>query len=243
MILTIFATVNHSKNQIITIMKRFILTMLLGVMALGAMAGSGKFTVQGWFLVENEDDSVKLQIIDCDYQLLYEETRAPSAEMLDLSFDLKDAALLIVVDGQEGYQRHHVVPAIPGDTVLFYMEGEPYYGLGGSQFYIDYDEAVRAIEPQAIEVYEARDKQDANSDQYLAEAFNNYEEALLAYVKEHPDQEASVALLAIFGEDAEVERGNAMLTERVHNSVVANLFKAKLAAAKERRLMMPQFWN
>ena len=236
MILTIFATVNHSKNQIITIMKRFIFSMLVGLMALGTMAQGGKFTVQGWFLVENEDDSVKLQIIDCDYQLLYEETRAASAEMLDLSFDLKESALLIVVDGQEGYQRHHIVPAIPGDTVLFYMEGEPYYGLGGSQFYIDYDEAVRAIEPQAIELFE----QDAHSDRYL-EVLNNYEEALLAYVKDHPDQEASVALLAIFGEDAEVEQGDAMLTERVHNSVVANLFKARLASAKERRLMMPQF--
>ena len=217
-------------------MKRFIFSMLVGLMALGTMAQGGKFTVQGWFLVENEDDSVKLQIIDCDYQLLYEETRAASAEMLELSFDLRDAALLLVYDGRQGYQRHQIVPAIPGDTVVFYMEGEPYYGLGGSQFYIDYDEAVRAIEPQAIELFE----QDAHSDRYL-EVLNKYEEALLAYVKEHPDQEASVALLAIFGEDAEVERGDALLTERVHNSVVANLFKARLAAAKERRLMMPQY--
>ena len=214
-------------------MKKLLFTMFVGMMALGVMAQGGKFIVQGGFLCEG--DSLKLQIIDCDYQLLYEVTRAASAELC-FSFDLKDAALLVVVDGQEGYQRHHVVPAIPGDTVLFYMEGEPYYGLGGSQFYIDYDEAVRAIEPQAIELFE----QDAHSDRYL-EVLNNYEEALLAYVKDHPDQEASAALLAIFGEDAEVERGDAMLTERVHNSVVANLFKARLAAAKERRLMMPQF--
>ena len=210
------------------------LTMLVGMMALGAMAGGGEFTVQGWFLCEG--DSVKLQIVDCDYQLLYEVTRAASAEMLDLSFDLKDAALLIVVDGQEGYQRHHVVPAIPGDTVLFYMEGEPYYGLGGSQFYIDYDEAVQAIEPQAIELFE----QDAYSDRYL-EVLNNYEDALLTYVKEHPDQEASVALLAIFAEDEAIIQGETILTERVRNSVVANLFKVKLAAAKERSLMMPQY--
>ena len=210
------------------------LAMLVGMMALGAMAGGGEFTVQGWFLCEG--DSVTLQIIDCDYQLLYEETRAASAEMLELSFDLKDAALLIVDDGQEGYQRHHTVPAIPGDTVLFYMEGEPYYGLGGSQFYIDYDEAVQAIEPQAIELFE----QDAYSDRYL-EVLNNYEDALLAYVKDHPDQEASVALLAIFAEDVDVVRGEAMLTERVLNSVVANLFKARLSAAKERSLMMPQY--
>lgn len=215
-------------------MKKVLLSMLLAMMALGMMAGGGKFTVQGWFLCEG--DSVKFQIIDLDYQLLYEETRAASAEMLELSFDLKDAAVLMVDDGQEGYQRHYVVPAIPGDTVLFYMEGEPYYGLGGSQFYIDYDDAVRAIEPQAMELFE----QDAYSDWYL-EVLNNYEDALLAYVKEHPDQEASAALLALFAEDAEIIQGEAILTERVRNSVVANLFKDKLAAAKERSLMMPQY--
>ena len=217
-------------------MKRLLLTILVGLVALGAMAQGGKFTVQGWFLVENEGDSVTFQIIDCDYKLLYEETRAPSGDMLELSFDLKDAAKLVVDDGQEGYQRHHTIPAIPGDTVLFYIEGDPYYCLGGSQFYIDYDEAVQAIEPQAIELFE----QDAHSDRYL-EVLDNYDNALLAYVKEHPDQEASVAQLGLFAEDATIMRGDALLTERVRNSVVANLFKDRLAAAKERSLMMPQY--
>ena len=210
-------------------MRKLFLSILAGMMVLGAMAQGGKFTVQGGFLCEF--DSVKLQIVDCEYQLLFEETRAASAEMLELSFDLKDAALLIVDDGQEGYQRHHVVPAIPGDTVLFYIEADPYYGLGGSQVYIDYDDAVRAIEPQAIELFE----QDAHSDRYL-EVLNNYEDALLAYVEDHPDQEASAALLGIFAEDVDVIRGEAMLTERVLNSVVANLYKARLAVAKERSL-------
>jgi hypothetical protein len=214
-------------------MKKLLFTMFVGMMALGVMAQGGKFIVHGGFLCEG--DSLKLQIIDCDYQLLYEVTRAASAELC-FSFDLKDAALLVVVDGQEGYQRHHVVPAIPGDTVIFYIEGDPYYGLGGSQFYIDYDEAVQAIEPQAIELFE----QDAHSDRYL-EVLNNYEDALLAYVEEHRDQEASVALLAIFAEDADVIRGETMLTDRVRNTVVANLFKAKLAAAKERISVIPQY--
>lgn len=213
-------------------MKKLLFTMLAGMIALGAMAEGGKFTVQGWFLCEG--NSVTFQIVDCGYQLLYEETRAASAEMLELSFDLKDAAFLIVDDGQEGYQRHHKVPAIPGDTVLFYVEGDPYYCLGGSQFYIDYDEAVQAIEPQAIELFE----QGANSDRYL-ELLNNYEDALMAYVKAHPDQEASAALLAIFAEDEDVMRGEAVLTKRVLNSVAANLYKAKLAAAKERSLLIP----
>lgn len=213
-------------------MKRIVLSMLVGMMALCAMAQGGKFTVQGGFLCEG--DSVKLQIVDCNYQLLFEETRAASAEMLELSFDLEDVALLIVDDGQEGYQRHHVVPAIPGDTVLFYIEGDPYYGLGGSQFYIDYDDAVRAIEPQAIELFEV----DAHSDRYL-EVFEKYEDALLSYVENHPDQEASAALLGLFAGDETLEIGHYALSERVNNSVAANLYKSKLPAARERLRMMP----
>ena len=213
-------------------MKNLFLTMLAGLMALGAMAQGGKFTVQGWFLCEG--DSLKLQIIDCDYQLLYEVTRAASAEMLELSFDLRDAALLLVYDGRQGYQRHQIVPAIPGDTVLSYMEGEPYYRLGGSQFYIDYDEAVKAIEPQAIELFEV----DAHSDRYL-EVLEKYQDALLAYVENHPDQEASAALLGLFAGDETLEIGHYALLERVNNSVAANLYKARLAEARERLRMMP----
>ena len=216
-------------------MKNLFLTMLAGLMALGAMAQGGKFTVQGWFLCEG--DSVTFQVLDCgnpDYnEELYFETRAASAEMLELSFDLRDAALLLVYDGRQGYQRHQIVPAIPGDTVLFYMEGEPYYGLGGSQFYIDYDEAVRAIEPQMIELCESRNY----------DLFDNYVEALFAYIKDHPDQEASAGLLGIFAQsvivdwDDVLERGVAMLTERVRNSVAANLYKPMLARAKKKKLV------
>ena len=212
-------------------MKKLLFTMFVGMMALGVMAQGGKFIVQGGFLCEG--DSLKLQIIDCDYQLLYEMTRAASAEMF-FSFDLKDAALLVVVDGQEGYQRHHVVPAIPGDTVIFYIEGDPYYGLGGSQFYIDYDEAVKAIEPQAIELFEVG----AHSDRYL-EVLEKYEDALLSYVENHPDQEASAALLGLFAEDETLEIGHYALLEQVNNSVAANLYKARLAEARERLRMMP----
>ena len=214
-------------------MKKVIFPMLLGMMALGAMAQGGKFTIQGRFQCD-EGDSVTIEIFDSEYELLYFETRVASAEMLELSFDLEDAALLNVYDCRQGYKRHQEVPAIPGDTVLFYMEGEPYYGLGGSQFYIDYDEAVQAIEPQAIELFE----QDIRSDRYL-EVLNNYEDALLAYVKNHPDQEASAALLGIFAEDATVEMGDIALLERVRNSVAAHLYKAKLARAKKNKLMIP----
>jgi len=219
-------------NQIVLEMKKLLFSLLMVMMTLSSMAQGGKFTVQGWFLCEG--NSLKLQIVDCDCQLLYEETRAASADMLEFSFDLKDAAKLIVDDGREGYQRHYTVPAIPGDTVIFYMEADPYYCLGGSQFYIDYDEAVQAIEPQAIELFEV----DAHSDRYL-EVLEKYQDALLSYVENHPDQEASAALLGLFAEDETLEIGHYALLEQVNNSVAANLYKSKLPAARERLRMMP----
>ena len=99
---------------------------------------------------------------------------------------------------------------------------------------IDYDEAVRAIEPQMIELYEGRNY----------ELFNHYVEALFAYIKDHPDQEASAALLGVFINIDGIEvrydavvRGDALLTERVRNSVAANLYKPILAEAKKRNLV------
>ena len=214
-------------------MKRLLLALLVGVMALGAVAGS-KFTIQGW--PECEGDSVTLEIIDSEYQVLFFETRVASGEMVELSIDLEYAALLSVYDGRQGYQRHQLIPAIPGDTVLFYKEDEPYYRLGGSQFYIDYDEAIRAIEPILIELCETHNH----------ELLYDYEEALLAYIKDHPDQEASAALLGTFvnKDGAEVRydavlRGDALLTERVRNSMAANLYKPLLPRAKARNQVKP----
>ena len=214
-------------------MKKLFLTMLAAVMALGTMAGS-KFTIQGWPVCEG--DSVTLEIIDSEYQVLFFETRVASGEMVELSIDLEYAALLSVYDGRQGYQRHQLIPAIPGDTVLFYKEDEPYYRLGGSQFYIDYDEAIRAIEPILIELCETHNYK----------LLYDYEEALLAYIKDHPDQEASAGLLGTFIniDGAEVRydavlRGDALLTERVRNSMAANLYKPLLPRAKARNQVKP----
>ena len=71
------------------------------------------------------------------------------------------------------------------------------------------------------------------------EVLEKYEDALLAYVEEHPDQEASAALLGIFAGDETLEIGHYALIERVNNSVAANLYKSKLPAARERLRMMP----
>lgn len=208
---------------------------------MSAMAQGGKFTVQGTFNGQGEE--VTLRIVDWEDNLLAEETRAVTVLLHEITFDLKDAAILIVEDGREekGYVRHQMVPAIPGDTVFFCVEGTPEFRLAGSQFYLDYDDAVQAVEPKLIErfEYDERMRGQGESLSYedaellmnrYAEVYNEGEYAILDYVKAHPDDEASAALLAMFADYKDIERREALLTERVRNSVVANLYKAKHAA-------------
>ena len=105
-------------------MRKIIFSMLAGMMALGMVAQDGKFTVKSTF--EGRGDSVKLMILDvATNKLLRTETLAVTGEMHEVSFDLKDAAMLYVVDNLGGNEGYMSVPAIPGETVLFYREGSP----------------------------------------------------------------------------------------------------------------------
>ena len=112
-ILTIFATVNHSKNQIITMMKKLFLAMLVGMMALGVMAQSGKLTVTGSY--KGLGDSVRVFVVDSDGKMLVQESRAIAGDELDMTFDLDDAAMLYIFgleDGQLSAENGFAIPAL-----------------------------------------------------------------------------------------------------------------------------------
>lgn len=98
-------------------LKKLFITMLMGMMTLGAIAQGGKFTVKGTF--EGRKDSVTLEIVDLNsMESIAKETRAITGEEHELTVDLKDAALLSVTD-VKGLTT--VFPAIPGETLLFYQ--------------------------------------------------------------------------------------------------------------------------
>lgn len=216
-------------------LKQLFITMLTGMMALGVVAQEGKFTVKGTF--EGRKDSVTIQLEDptcC--KTLAKETRAITGEMLEFSFDLNDAALLYVTDVTNFTS---VIPAIPGEALLFYVDDNKVTHLGGSQFYEDYDEAWQIIEPILYGMGEIdkhysgeprplyQDKFNLNSKLYN----RLYNEVLINdvqnYVKAHPDRDAAAALIFLFAYDTpEIERTAAMLTERARNSTAAKLYKA-----------------
>ena len=59
-------------------MKRIILSMLMGMMMLGAMAQEGKLTVSGYY--NGLGDSVKVFLIDANGGMLVQEIRAVNGE-------------------------------------------------------------------------------------------------------------------------------------------------------------------
>ena len=228
-------------------MKKLILAMLTGMMMLGAMAQDGKFTVTGSF--KGLGDSVKVFLQDASGEMLVQEMRAVVGDKLNMTFDLNDAATLYVFgleDGRLSRDNSFSLPALPGEHAVI-EGGADGYTLGGSQFYVDYQEASKLVDgPQQAArdfINECRDKFESGVpeeeiNREFDEKYPALEQAVadvvLGYVKAHPDSEVSALLLSDLGSDTKnMEEGAALLSERVRNSVAANMYKGILAAAKK----------
>ena len=218
--------------------------MLMGMMMLGAAAQGGKFTVKGTF--EGHTDSISFAIVDASFNLIAQEELAVTGEMLERTFDLKDAAMLYVLDMD---QTHIKVPAIPGETVEFYRDANNITHLRGTQFYKDYDVAEQSVEEPMMALHNfpgdcenliilgvPREKVEKEYEEKMPVLSKNFADAVMAYVKAHPDQDAAAALIALLEDDTEsIEAAAALLTDRARGSMAANLYKSLLAAAQKER--------
>ena len=228
-------------------MKKLILSMLAGMMALGAMAQGGKFTVRGVF--ESLADSVSILINDADIS----RSLPVSSKMQEVTFDLNDADHIVIGNWilgiDESEESSIALPAIPGETLVVSKDANGKFQVGGSQFYVDYSEAMKTVEPINREGDEFMKglMEKLNSgvpEEQLMELYQQKVpvlvkqlcDAVMGYVKAHPDQDAAAALIAELPEDVKyLEPAVALLTERARNSVAANLYKKKLAAANDKR--------
>ena len=216
--------------------KKLLISMLAGMMALGTFAQENKFTVKGTF--EGFKDSVKISLLDVScWKTIVVDSRAVTGEVLEFSCDLKDAALLNICEGNDPWAKL-LLPAIPGETLIIYHDDNQVTHFGGSQFYVDYDEAQQIINPIWIALTESQKRMSGNGEPIKKEEeehfFNQYkklhnalDDDVLNYVKAHPDQDAAAALIfVLFDDNKAVEAAEAMLTERARNSVAAQLYKA-----------------
>lgn len=230
-------------------MKKMFLALLMGMMALGVMAQGGKVTVSGTF--KGLGESVRIFLVDASGEMLAQEDRAITGDKIDMTFDLDDAAMLYVialVDGQLIADRGFAIPVLPGENAVIEGEGED-YTLSGSQFYRDYYEASNLIKaPQEAARAFMKECQNKFSQGVPEEEINKeFEEkypaleqaladAVLGYVKAHPDADASAVLLADLGsDDKHMKEGAALLTERARGSVAANMYKGILAALEQEK--------
>ena len=228
-------------------MKKLFMAMLAGMMALGAMAQEGKFTVSG--SLKGLGDSVKVFLMNANGDMLVQEIRAIDGDKFNMTFDLDDVGFFYMFglkDGQLSAENGFAIPALPGEHAVIEGAGDD-YTLGGSQLYCDYNEASNLIKaPQEAARAFVKECQTKYSQGVPLEEINKeYEEkypaleqaladAVLGYVKAHPDADASAVLLSDLGSDAEhMKEGAALLTERARGSVAANLYKAMLAAAEK----------
>ena len=228
-------------------MRRMMLYMLLGMMTLGAMAQEGKFTVSG--SLKGLGDSVKVFLMNANGDMLVQESRAIDGDKFNMTFDMDDVGFFYMFglkDGQLSAENGFAIPALPGEHAVIEGQGDD-FTLGGSQIYCDYNEASNLIKaPQEAARAFVRECQTKYSQGVPSEEINKeYEEkypaleqaladAVLGYVKAHPDADASAVLLSDLGSDAKhMKEGAALLTERARGSVAANLYKAMLAAAEK----------
>ena len=228
-------------------MKKLFLYMLAGMMALGAMAQEGKFTVNG--SLKGLGDSVKVFLMNANGDMLVQEIRAIDGDKFNMTFDLNDVGFFYMFglkDGQLSAENGFAIPALPGEHAVIEGQGDD-FTLGGSQIYCDYNEASNLIKaPQEAARAFVRECQTKYSQGVPSEEINKeYEEkypaleqaladAVLGYVKAHPDADASAVLLSDLGSDAKhMKEGAALLTERARGSIAANLYKAMFAAAEK----------
>jgi thiol-disulfide isomerase/thioredoxin len=230
-------------------MKKLLLSMLMGMMMLGAVAQEGKLTVTGSY--KGLGDSVRVFVVDANGNMLVQESRAIAGDKLDMTFDMNDVGMLYVFgleDGRLSPENGFAIPALPGEHAIIEGAGDD-YTLGGSQFYRDYYEASQLIEaPQEAARAFMKECQNKFSQGVPEEEINKeFEEkypaleqaladAVLGYVKAHPDADASAMLLADLGDDAEhIKEGAALLTERARGSLAANMYKGILASIEKEQ--------
>lgn len=216
--------------------KKLLITMLVGMMTLEAMTQEGKFTVKGTF--EGRKDSVTIQVEDVtSRETIARQTYAITGEMHEFTCDLNDAALLRVTD-VKGLTT--VFPAIPGETLVFYQNEHKVTHLGGSQFYVDYDEAQHFVGPLLLGINECNERFSGKYGPLYQDELNLYSDLYIIlnnrlidyvhhYVKSYPDRDAAAALIFVLvGDNKEIETAAARLTDRARNSVAANLYKSFL---------------
>lgn len=221
-------------------MKKLLLSLLMGMMALGVMAEEGKFTVTG--TVKGQGRKAICAVTDAWGGGIFNDEISITDDKVDLSFDLEDVGWLMVYY----YGRmFYMIPAVPGEAVT--IDGEVgNYTVDGSALYKEYNEAMAVIRP----LQEARSKYDfkqACRDEIAGktseQVFDLYQlkmkeqsqpvtDAVLDLIGKNRDHESSMLLLKSLNSMEELEKARGLISEQVLNGRMNPYYEGELERVK-----------
>ena len=204
-------------------MRKLMISMLAGMMMLGAVAQDGKFTLSG--IVKDIGPMVMYYLVEPDGSVIAQKTKAVLNDELELSLDMDCVGVLAV------YYAGGLlffVPVIPGETVT--VSGTAgNCAFDGSPFYRQFSEVIAAVNPlqEACWKYDFKTEcQDEVAGKTSEEIFDLYQakttglyqpvrDFVLSYVESHPDSDASVFALRFLDDKVDLDRAIGCLSKDV----------------------------
>lgn len=228
-------------------MKNLLFTLLVGMMALGAVAQPGTFTLTG--KVKGQGSMVIYALTDTHGGVISNDMAFVTDDKVNFSFDMEEVGWLMVFNN---VRMLFMLPAVPGETVT--IEGDvDNYTVDGSLLYREYNEILTATRPllQANWKYDFKQAcQDELADKSTEEVFNLYQsklrdnsrpvtEAVLSFVQKHADHESSMTALNFLNYAEDVETAGGIISQQVLEGRMSPYYDAAMERVVKRGASNP----
>ncbi|MBQ3364197.1 MAG: TlpA family protein disulfide reductase [Muribaculaceae bacterium] len=216
-------------------MKRFLLTVMAAVLALGVLAQEGKFSLTGE--VKGLGPMGYCILTDVWGDVIDQDLLRAAGGKVDMVFDLETMGYLMVVSNN----RTITLPAIPGEAVTIAGDIDN-YTVDGSALYKEYNEVLTAtmLMRQACRKYDFKQacadeimglSSEAMFDLFQRKVRENSQpvtDAVLAHVAGHPDHESSMLLMTFLDYAEDIERAGDMMSEQVLDGRMRPYYESNL---------------
>lgn len=194
-------------------MKKFLFTVLAGMIALVAVAQNGDFKLEA--SLDGLGKSVMFYLTDASGGVNDYGIKSVIGDRLDYSYNIDEVGYIVIVVSPS---LSITIPAVPGEHVILRGEVNNYV-IDGSSLYKAYGEAMAGLQPyiDALRQFDfKKDCQNEITGKSSEELFDLYQngyqslsravtDAALSYIKEHPNQDVSMMILQQMGNLSDLE--------------------------------------
>ena len=235
----IFAASNENNHRM-DLMKKLVLTVVAGLMALGVVAQGSQFTATAE--VEGMINNVMYYLTDafggCDN---YGVKNVVDGKV-DFSFDMDEVGQLVIVFS---YTSRASVPAIPGEHLVIGGDLQ-HLTYGGSPVYEEFGKVMTATQTLR-DAYWTFDFKTSCKNEILGKSpeevmelyrsknyglYRGVADACLSYMKEHPDNVVSMLLLPSLMDNDDLDKARGLIKEELLLGPLNPYYEAAVNAAK-----------